>query len=171
MTTDLTPIVALVMLVAVLTWPAGVAAWRRGKSREASEVATALEAFALDSRRAPRCLDIDADLAARMTRLRMPELGAFRLAPNLPNATPDLVADAAARLALRVRRRIAFERKMLARTASGRRRGAIAGALPPLVLFALASVGAEVPVAALLLLIVAQATGCWLQARIAHVAP
>ena len=171
MTTDLTPLVAVVMLIAVVAWPALLAWWRRRESREASEVATALEAFAADTRGAQRCLDIDPVLASRMTRLRMPELGAFRLAPNLPNATPELVADAAARLALRLRRRIAFERKMLARTASGRRRGAIAGTLPPVVLLALAGNGAEVPGSALLLLVCAQGLGCWLQARIAHVAP
>jgi Flp pilus assembly protein TadB len=140
-------------------------------NREASEVAGAIETFAADARRAARCIEIDGALAARMVRLRMPELGAFRLAPTLPNATPDLVADAAARLALRLRRRIAFERKMLARTAPGRRRGAIAGALPPLVLLALAGAGAQIPPAALALLVVAQGVGCWLQARIAHVAP
>jgi Flp pilus assembly protein TadB len=106
-----------------------------------------------------------------MMRLRMPEIAAFRLVPLLPNATPELVADAAARLALRLRRRIAFERKMLARTASGRRRGAIAGALPPLVLLLLAGAGAEFPAAALLLVAFAQGLGCWLQARIARVAP
>ena len=101
----------------------------------------------------------------------MPELGAFRLAPTLPSATPELVADAAARFALRLRRRIAFERKMLARTAPGRRRAAIAGALPPVVMLALAGNGVVIPMPALLLLGCAQGVGCWLQARIAHVAP
>jgi len=171
MSIDLTAFAALVMLAAVLAWPALLAAWRRGVNREASDVAAALESFAAAARRAPGCIEIDPDLAVRMARLRMPELGAFRLAPHLPNATPELVADAAARLALRLRRRIAFERKMLARTASGRRRGAIAGALPPVVLLALASVGAEVPARALLLLAFAQSIGCWLQARVARVAP
>lgn len=171
MTTELTSLAALVMLAFVLSWPALLAWSRRGMSREASEVAGAIEAFAADVRRAARCLEIDEGLATRVARLRMPELGAFRLASTLPNVTPDLVADAAARLALRLRRRVAFERKMLARTAPGRRRGAIAGALPPLVLLALAGAGAPVPLAALLLLVVAQGVGCWLQARIAHVAP
>jgi hypothetical protein len=171
MTTEITPLAAVALLMAVLAWPAVLARWRRAVNREASDVAAALESFAGEARRATRCLEIDASLAARMTRLRMPELGAFRLAPNLPNATPALVADAAARLALRLRRRIAFERKMLARTASGRRRGAIAGAVPPLVLLALAGTGAEFPGAALILLTFAQGLGCWLQARIARVAP
>ena len=43
---------------------------------------------------------------------------------ELTHAPPHLVADTAHRLALRLKRRVAFERKMLARTASGRRRGA-----------------------------------------------
>jgi hypothetical protein len=171
MSTELTPFAAVALLAGVLAWPALLARWRRGVNREASDVASALEAFAASSYRATRCPEIDAALAVRIVRLRMPELGAFRLAPNLPNATPVLVGDAAARLALRLRRRISFERKMLARTASGRRRGAIAGALPPLVLLALASTGAEFPVAALLLLAFAQGLGCWLQARIARVTP
>ncbi len=171
MTTDMTPVAALLMLAFVLTWPALLAAWRRGVNREASEVASAIEAYALVARSAPTCPEIEPALAVRMTRLRMPELGAFLLAPSLPNTTPALVADAAARLALRLRRRIAFERKMLARTASGRRRGAVAGALPPVVLLALAGTGAEFPLAALLLLTFALGLGCWLQARIARVAP
>jgi Flp pilus assembly protein TadB len=171
MSTDLTLLVALPMLAFVLAWPALLAAWRRRANRIASDVATALEDFAAAVRRAPAGVEIDAELAARMARLRMPELGAFRLAPLLPNATPALVADAAARLALRLRRRIAFERKMLARTASGRRRGAVAGALPPLVLLLLVLTGAELPSMALLLLVAVQGLGCWLQARIARVAP
>ena len=171
MSTELMPLAALFMLAFVLAWPALLAAWRRGVNREASDVATALEAFAAAARRATSCPEIDPDLAARMARLHMPELGAFRLAPLLPNATPELVADAAARLALRLRRRVAFERKMLARTAPGRRRGAVAGALPPVMLLGLASLGAEVPAAALLLLAFTLSVGCWLQARVARVAP
>lgn len=171
MTIDLTPFVAIAMLGAVLAWPAMVAWWRRGASREASEVAGALEAFSAEARRATRCPEMDEALGRRIARLRMPELGTFRLASMLPNATPALVADAAARLALRLRRRIAFERKMLARTASGRRRGAIAGAVPPAVLLTMTGFGVEVPAVALVFLITAQAVGCWLQARIAHVAP
>lgn len=171
MTTDLTPLAAMLMLAFVLAWPALLAGWRRGVNREASEVAGALESFAADLRRLPGSVELDPTLAARVARLRMPELGAFHLAPSLPNATPALVADAAARLALRLRRRIAFERKMLARTASGRRRGAVAGAVPPVVLLILTSSGAEFPLAALMLVAFAQGLGCWLQARIARVAP
>lgn len=171
MTTELTSFAAVSMLAFVLAWPVLLAAWRRGVNREASEAASALEAFAAEAWRSHRCLEIDPALVARMARLRMPELAAFRLVPALPNATPALVSEAAARLALRVRRRIAFERKMLARTAPGRRRAAIAGAVPPVVLLALTGTGAEFPVAALLLLAFAQGVGCWMQARVAHVSP
>jgi Flp pilus assembly protein TadB len=171
MSTELALVGAASLLVFVLAWPALLAAWRRRMTRESSDVATALELFAAEARRAPQCLEIDPALATRMARLRMPELGAFRLAPLLPNATPALVADAAARLALRLRRRIAFERKMLARTAPGRRRAAVAGALPLLVLLALLAGGAEFPIAALVCLTVAEGVGCWLLARIARVLP
>jgi Flp pilus assembly protein TadB len=171
MTTELTLLVALLMLAFVLAWPALLAAWRRGVNREASEAASALESFAAEARRAAQCLEIDPALAARLARLCMPELAAFRLVPVLPNATPALVSDAAARLALRLRRRIAFERKMLARTAPGRRRAAIAGALPSVVLLVSLGCGAEFPAAATLLLVFAQGVGCWLQARIARIAP
>ena len=170
MRTEFTPLIAIAMFAGVLAWPALLAWWRREGSREASEVAAALEKYAADTR-ASRCLAMDDALARRVARLRLPELGSFQLAPTLPNATPGLVADAAGRLALRLRRRTAFERKMLARTAPGRRRAAIAGALPPAVLLALAGAGVEVPLPALLLLVCAQCLGCWLQARIAHVAP
>jgi len=171
MTTELTSLAAVALLAFVLAWPVVLAGWRRAVNREASAVAAALDEFAADTRRGGRGVEMDAALAARVARLRLPELGAFRLAPTLPNATPDLVADASARLASRLRRRIAFERKMLARTASGRRRGAIAGAVPPVVLLALAGTGTRVPWTALALLVVAQGIGCWLQARITQVAP
>lgn len=171
MNTDLSLLFAALMLVFVLAWPAMLTAWRRRVNREASEVATALEAFVGALRRDPANVELDASLAARVARLRLPELDVFRLAPCLPNATPTLVADATARFALRLRRRIAFERKMLARTASGRRRGAIAGALPPSMLLVLGTSGADFPVSALLLIAFSLGIGCWLQARIARVAP
>ena len=171
MLTELTLLAAAALLGGVLAWPAFVAWRRREASREASEVAAAHITRERLERRGANGRAIEAALAARVARLRMPELGAFRLAAALPSATPELIADAAARLALRLRRRIAFERKMLARTAPGRRRGAVAGALPPLVLLALAAAGAELPMAALLFVTVAEGIGCWLLARIARVSP
>ena len=91
------------------------------------------------------------------------------LAHELPRASPELLADTAQRLALRLKRRVAFERKMLARTASGRRRGAVAASVPPLVLVALHVAGVEVPPAALLFVLAIEAGGCWLLWRVAHV--
>src|SRR5689334_24385087 len=76
MTIDLTPIAAVLMLGFVLAWPALLAVWRRGVNREASEVASALEIYAADARRAASCPEIDPSLAVRMARLRLPELGA-----------------------------------------------------------------------------------------------
>jgi hypothetical protein len=80
-----------------------------------------------------------------------------------------LLADTAQRLALRLKRRVAFERKMLARTASGRRRGALAAAVPPLVLLMMALAGWGLPAGALLVLLLLEASGCWLLWRVARV--
>jgi protein-S-isoprenylcysteine O-methyltransferase Ste14 len=80
----------------------------------------------------------------RAERLGAPEFSWWLLAHELPRLSPVLVADTAQRLALRLKRRVAFERKMLARTASGRRRGAWAASIPPL---ALAVLGALLIVA------------------------
>jgi hypothetical protein len=80
-----------------------------------------------------------------------------------------LLADAARRLALRLKRRVAFERKMLARTATGRRRGAIAAATPAATLVALRLADVVLPLPAMVLLIVMEAFGCWLLWRLARV--
>ena len=168
---DTAMLAAIVLLAIVLAWPALVALKRRRESAEASAVAAALVDFASSVRRENACRPLDPDLLDRVDRLRLPELGAFHLAPNLPNTSPELVADAATRLALRLKRRVAFERKMLARTAAGRRRGAVAGSLPPVVLLALAVAGAELPAGALLFVALAEGLGCWLLARFATVAP
>lgn len=168
---DVTLLTAFVLLAWVLVWPAWVALQRRRISAEASAVAAELAAFAesMRSEVAPR--PIEPRLLARIEQLRLPEQGAFHLAPLLPNASPELVADAAARLALRLRRRVAFERKMLARTAAGRRRGAIAGSLPPVALISLVLAGVELPVTALALVVAGEAFGCWMLDRFATVAP
>jgi hypothetical protein len=162
---------ALVMLAWVLAWPAWVALQRRRVGAEASAVAVELAAFAESLRRDNASRPLDPQLQARIDRLRLPELGSFQLAPSLPNASPELVADAATRLALRLKRRVAFERKMLARTAAGRRRGAVAGALPPLALIALAMAGADLPWITLVVVALAEALGCWLLSRFATVTP
>jgi hypothetical protein len=168
---DTAMLAAIALLAIVLAWPALVAWQRRRQSAEASAVAAALAAFADELRRENACRPPDPALLHRVDRLRLPELGAFHLAPNLPNTSPELVADAAMRLALRLKRRVAFERKMLARTAAGRRRGAVAGSLPPVVLLALALAGVELPPGALVFVSCAEGLGCWLLARFATVAP
>jgi Flp pilus assembly protein TadB len=171
MRADLALLTALSLLAGVLAGPALIAWQRRRSSAEASAVALELLEFARRLRRENRCIPLEENLLTRVERLRLPELGAFRLAPNLPNVNAGIVADAALRLALRLKRRVAFERKMLARTASGRRRGAIAGALPPLVVLILVAAGAELPASALVFLVLAEGVGGWLLTRIASVAP
>ncbi len=91
-----------------------------------------------------------------------PEFASLVLAHELPRPSPELLADTAQRLALRLKRRVAFERKMLARTASGRRRGSVAAAIPPVVLLALPAAGMPIPFAALwfVVAIEASAAGC-----------
>jgi hypothetical protein len=101
--------------------------------------------------------------------LGLPEWSSFDLAQSLPQATPQLVADATERFALRVRRRVAFERKMLARTASGRRRGAVAAALPGGLLLMLGMLGVDVAAPALAVLLGLEVGGCWLLWRVARV--
>ena len=82
---------------------------------------------------------------------------ASRLAPRSPHS------------ALRLKRRVAFERKMLARTASGRRRGAVAAAAPGVTMLALRMAGISLPLTALLLLLCIESLGCWLLWRAAQV--
>jgi hypothetical protein len=99
----------------------------------------------------------------------VPEFASLQLAQELAHPHPELLADAAQRLALRLKRRVAFERKMLARTASGRRRGAAAAAVAPLLLVALDAGGVSVPLAALVFVVCAEGLGCWLLWRFARV--
>jgi hypothetical protein len=70
---------------------------------------------------------------------------------------------------LRLKRRVAFERKMLARTAPGRWRGSIAAAAPAVVLLALAGAGIVLPEPTLLWLLALETLGCWLLWRAARV--
>jgi hypothetical protein len=146
------------------------AAWRRRRvSREASAVALELATFAQQVRGVARCLPLDETLHTRIVRLHMAEAAPLQLAQHLERGEPGALADAAQRLALRLRRRVAFDRKMLARTAPGLRRGAIAASLPPLLLWALQMAGAEIPAHAQLSLLVAEAAGCALLWRLARV--
>jgi Flp pilus assembly protein TadB len=159
----------MVVFAVLIALPALAAAARRRAMREASDVAGALSALALAARQQAACPPLDATLRERLRRLRAPEFTWLLLVLELPQAKPELLADTAQRLALRLKRRVAFERKMLARTASGRRRGAVAATVPPLVLVALHASGMQLPLAALLFVVALQAFGCWLLWRVARV--
>jgi len=160
---------AIAMLVA---FPA-MAAWRRGaRSREDSEIALALQALARELRREAATAP-DPELLARVAGLtqRVPESRAFLFAAELTRLTPPLLADAAQRLGLRLRRRVAFERKMLARTRSGLRRGAVAAAIPvALAVGRLAAFDVRLPTASLVFLLLLEGLGCFMLWRITRAA-
>lgn len=164
---------ALPAIAGFIALPAFAALCRRQATREASQVAAALAEFAAaarrDLKRTQDCQPLAADLSARVQRLRVPEFAALQLAQELPQARAELLADTAQWLALRLKRRIAFERKMLARTASGRRRGAVAAIIPPLLLLMFHAAGLSVPEGLLAVVTVFEAFGCWLLWRLARV--
>ena len=164
-------IAALLAMAGLVALPALDAWRRRSSSREASAVAAALQAFSVTVRQEQRCIPLDAQMLGRVERLRagVPEVAAFVLAPQLPHLTPEFLADAAQRLALRLKRRVAFERKMLARTTSGLRRGAVAAALPPLAVLGLAAAGLPLPLSGLASMFLIEALGCGLLWRVARV--
>jgi hypothetical protein len=157
------------LIAGLISLPALCAHARRRASRDASAVAAQLGEFAERVRGEGRCLPLDAAWLTRAAALRMPEFASFVLAQELARPDPRLLADTAQRLALRLKRRVAFERKMLARTASGRRRGATAAAVPPCVLLLMSLGGWSVPAGALLTLLMLEAAGCWLLWRVARV--
>jgi Flp pilus assembly protein TadB len=169
MSTDSALIATCMLMAGLISLPALQAWQRRRSSREASGVAVELTEFADAVRRDQRCLPLDAALLSRAQRLHIPELVSFLFAQELARPNPQLLAETAQRLALRLKRRVAFERKMLARTASGRRRGAAAAALPALVLLGMALTGQDIPQGALLLLLALEAAGCWLLWRVARI--
>ena len=160
MDTDVALSLACLLITVLVILPVVEASRQRRASRESSAVATALLVNAGI---------VDDEFMARLRRLAIPETMPFEFARQFGPQDPALLADAAQRLALRLKRRAAFERKMLARTASGRRRGAIAAAVPPLVLLCSAGFGFEVPVVALVFVVCAEAFGCWLLWRLARV--
>jgi hypothetical protein len=169
MSPEATLLASLVVFAALIAFPALAAGSRRRLMREASEVASALSALAVLVRKNVACPPVDESLWLRAQRLRAPEFVSLQLAKDLPGAHPELLADTAQRLALRLKRRVAFERKMLARTASGRRRGAVAASIPPLVLVAMHVAGFQIPASALLLVVAIEAVGCVLLWRVARV--
>lgn len=169
MSGDFAPQVACLMLAALVAIPALLARRRRHVSQEWSEVATALADFAARVRREQRVIPVDESLLGRLRALCIPELVPFELICELRQSEPEWLANAAERLSLRLKRRAAFERKMLARTASGRRRGALAAATPAVVLLLARSGGVAMPMTALTLLVVLEILGCWMLWRVARV--
>jgi hypothetical protein len=160
---------AWLLLALFIAMPA-LSAWRRRvRNREASEVAAMLVDFANEVRRSAQLLPMDAVLKCRLAGLMCHEATPLMLSEELGRGGADLQADAAQRLASRLRRRVAFERKMLARTASGLRRGALAALIPPAAVLLLHAAGWEMPGAAQLLLWFVELAGCTLLWRIAHV--
>ena len=169
MVLDVALIAACSLIAALAALPALQAVHRRRTSRECSEVASGLIDYASVLRRGQHGLPLDEDLLARARRLRVPEVVTFEFAQHLARPDPHLLADTAQRLALRLKRRVAFERKMLARTAPGLRRGAIAASLPPLLVGVVSWSGAHVPLAAQVSLLCIEAMGCVLLWRLARV--
>ena len=157
------------MLALLIALPALGAMQRRRRSRESSEVAVGLVEFANAVRDSTGPLEMDEQLLARARRLAIPELLSLDYARELPRPQPALLADAAHRLALRLKRRVAFERKMLARTASGRWRGAAAGSSAAVALLAMQLAGVALPASSLALLVLLQAIGCCLLWRVTRV--
>src|SRR5690349_17898368 len=168
MRSDLVLLASMLAFIALIALPAIAATRRRRAMCEVSEVAAALSAMAVAVRVSAACPPPEAPLWRRAERLRAPEYSALLLAQELPQSA-ELLADTAQRFALRLKRRVAFERKMLARTASGRRRGAVAASLPPMMLLVLHAGGVGIPLSALLFVVGVEACGCWLLWRAARV--
>jgi hypothetical protein len=169
MAIDAPVVLAWALLVFFIALPALAATGRRRRSRASSAVAVELTEYAAAVRLAGRCLPLDDALRIRLTRLRLAEAMSLQLAQELERGGPAMLADVAQRLATRLRRRVAFERKMLARTAPGLRRGAFAASLPPALVLILHSVGLEIPTSTQLALLGAEALGCVLLWRVARV--
>ena len=168
MGSDFALLASMLAFAALIALPAIAAARRRQAMCEVSEVAAALSAMALVVRAKAACPPPDALLWQRAERLGAREFPALLLAQELSQSA-ELVADTAQRFALRLKRRVAFERKMLARTASGRRRGALAASLPPLLLLVLHGGGIGIPLGALWFVVAVEACGSWLLWRAARV--
>ncbi|HET9864978.1 MAG TPA: hypothetical protein VFP37_16155 [Steroidobacteraceae bacterium] len=168
MSPDAALLACCVSIAAFAVFPVLETAWRRRASRESGEVAGALLEFARQWQEG-RGQPIDQDLLERARRLGVPEVVTFEFVQQQSRAAPDVHAQTARRLALRLKRRVAFERKMLARTAPGRRRGAIAMAAPGLAILGLRLGGLTPPLAALALLVVVELVGCWLSWRVARI--
>lgn len=169
---DILGVPVVLLFAALLVALPALSAWRRrARSREDSQLAMDLQAFALALRR-DALEKPDDELTERIARLsdRVPEARAFLFALELNRLSPPMLADAAQRLGLRLRRRVAFERKMLARTRSGLERAAVAAALPILIWAALLVFDLRLPDAALLFVLLVESLGCFLLWRITRAA-
>jgi Flp pilus assembly protein TadB len=169
MSVDYLLVAGYLLLAALIALPSFAAYQGRRRSRECSEFASALADYAATLRREQRCLGLDEELLGRARRLGVPELVSFEYLRGLVQPDPALLADAAQRLALRLKRRVAFARKMLARTASGRRRAALVASVPALMMLWMAASGFALPPTALGLLLVLEGIGCWLLWYLARV--
>jgi hypothetical protein len=157
---DVALTIACVLITALVMLPGVQALRRRRASRESSAMASSLVELAGV---------VDEAFLARLRRVAQVETIPFEFARQFAETNPPLLADAARRLALRLKRRVAFERKMLARTAPGRRRGAIAAAVPGATLLGLRIADVMLPLPAMVVLIAVEAFGCWLLWRVARV--
>jgi Flp pilus assembly protein TadB len=133
-------VIALLCILGAVAMPALLAWGEDRRNRRASEFANGLQLFAREVRSRQVSLPLPADLESKGGALGFPEYTSFVVALTLPRLAPEDLAAATERFATRVRRRITFERKMRARTLSGRRRAAIAGALPVVLALAFAGV-------------------------------
>src|SRR6185436_3903873 len=97
------PLLAFVVLAVLVALPSLAALQGRRRSRECSEFALALSEFATTVRRERRCLAIDETLLLRARRLGIPELVCFEYLRELVQPEPALLAEAAQRLALRLK--------------------------------------------------------------------
>jgi hypothetical protein len=169
MASEASVVLAWTMLAFFIALPA-LAAWgRRRQSRVSSAVAVELAEYAAAVRLAARCLPLDDTLRIRLMRLQLAESMSLQLAQELERGGPAALADVAQRLATRLRRRVAFERKMLARTAPGLRRGALAASVPPVLVLVLHFAGLEIPAGIQMVLLGAEMLGCLLLWRVARV--
>jgi hypothetical protein len=169
MGSELPLLLSLPLLAVFIALPA-MAAWRRRRaSREASDIASRLSAWAAALQREARVLPLDETLRLRLMRLRLEDAVLLQLAEENSRAAVPVLAESAQRLALRLRRRVAFERKMLARTASGLRRGALVACVPPVVVLGLHLWGVALPVSLWWTLLGFELAGCTLLWRLARV--
>jgi hypothetical protein len=169
MAAELPQLLTLPLLAIFIALPAS-AAWRRRRaSREASDIAERLNAWAGVLLRDARLVPLEESLRLRLLRLRIKDTVLLQMAEETARGAAPVVAESAQRLALRLRRRVAFERKMLARTASGLRRGAVVAAIPPLVLLVMSFAGLRLPAPLLMTLLLLELAGCVLLWRLARV--